>query len=232
MAPPTLQAGRQTKQQQQQQHPAPILGEQLGQPVSLIASPVPRLKHQRHPLLSTGNYHGLVARCQQLEKHVFPKAEAMDLCKELRKPNQYLFVVLQQKILGNDSDMLLMSYGVLALSKVDCVARITKVCTDPLYRGLGAGEHLVRCMLAALGHPFALDSALHPSATGQFATICGAGSLCMDIRDIQLHVDTQRDAAVRMYTRCGFRIKTTIPNYYAEGRDALLMSMSMSAAMD
>ncbi|KAJ2782361.1 hypothetical protein GGI18_003628 [Coemansia linderi] len=217
MAPPKLQLELQPKQQ----YSTPALDEQAGQLVSLVASPVPRLKHERHPLLSTSDYHGLVARCQQLERRVFPKAEAMDLCKELRKPNQYLFVVLQI----NDPGMLLLSYGVLAPSKVDCVARITKVCTDPLYRGLGAGEHLVRSMLAALGHS-ALDSALHPSATGRFASICGVGGLRTDIRDIQLHVDTRRDAAVRMYTRCGFSTKTTIPNYYAEGRDALLMSTS------
>ncbi|KAJ2051335.1 hypothetical protein GGI08_005288 [Coemansia sp. S2] len=225
----SLLKSRVGQQAEQQRYPVPALDMQADQPVSLIASPVPRLKHERHPLLSTTDYHGLIARCQQLEKRVFPKTEAMNLSEELRKPNQYLFVVLQQKPLNSEPHMPLISYGVLALCKVDCIARITKVCTDPLHRGLGAGEHLVRSMLAALGDSLALDSAQHIPASRRFACICGTGCLRMNVRAVQLHVDTQRDVAVRMYTRCGFKIKTTIPNYYAEGRDALLMNVNIGA---
>ncbi|KAJ2864988.1 hypothetical protein GGH94_002530 [Coemansia aciculifera] len=219
-------AGRQVKQQQ---YPVPVFDIQSDQLVSLIALPVPRLEHERHPLLSTSDYHGLVARCQQLEKRVFPKTEAMNLSEELRKPNQYLFVILQHKGLNNEPHMPLISYGVLALSKVDYIARITKVCTDPLHRGLGAGEYLVRSMLAALGDSSALDSAQYTPTPRRFTCISGIGSLRMNVKDVQLHVDTLRDVAVRMYTRCGFRIKTTIPNYYAEGRDALLMNVGIGA---
>ncbi|KAJ2562555.1 hypothetical protein GGH95_004658, partial [Coemansia sp. RSA 1836] len=93
----------------------------------------------------------------------------MSLCEELRKPNQYLFVVLLQEHLDSGSHMLLVSYGVLALNKVDCTARIAKVCTDPLRRGLGAGEHLVRGMLAALSDPLALESAQHLASSHQFS---------------------------------------------------------------
>ncbi|KAJ2819223.1 hypothetical protein FBU31_005609 [Coemansia sp. 'formosensis'] len=221
MAPLEPRVRRQVKQQR---HSAPALDVHTYQFVSLIASPVPRLQRERHPLLSISDYHDLVARCQQLEKRVFPKAEAMDLREELRKPNQYLFAVLQ----GNEP-ALVIAYGVLALSKVDYIARITKVCTDPQHRGLGAGEHLVCSMLAALGDPLALLSAQHISEPKGFTSICGIGSLRMNAKGVQLHVDTQRDVAIRMYTRCGFSTKTTIPDYYGEGRDAFLMNRGIAS---
>ncbi|KAJ1999623.1 hypothetical protein GGI04_004495 [Coemansia thaxteri] len=196
MVPPNPKASELASQQQQarsEDTPATQL-------VSLIASPVPRLARERHPQLSTEDYRGFVVKCQQLERRVFPKAEAMCIDDELRKPNQYLLVALQQSHLGDHTPIPVMAYGVLALNKVDGVARITKVCTDPLYRSRGAGEHIVRSMLAALGEA------------------------------VQLHVDEQRDSAVRLYRRCGFGIKATIPNYYSEGRDALLMGLSIAAS--
>ncbi|KAJ2896160.1 hypothetical protein GGI21_002531 [Coemansia aciculifera] len=197
--------------------------------VSLIASPVPRLKHERHPLLSAADYIGLIAKCQQIERRVFPKSEAMSLSEEVRKPNQYLFVVMLPDRLDSGRPLVLVSYGVLALNKVDCIARITKVCTDPLHRGLGAGEHLVRSMLTALGSSVAtLDSAQHLASSRRLVSLCTAGCLRTNIRDILLHVDVQRETAVRLYTRCGFNVKAAIPNYYAEGRDALLMSANIA----
>ncbi|KAJ2740087.1 hypothetical protein GGI20_005992 [Coemansia sp. BCRC 34301] len=230
MAPQKLQPGKHAKQQPLSAPDVPRQGAQAGQLVSLIAAPVPRLERERHPLLSTADYHALVAKCQQLERRVFPKTEAMNLCEELRKPNQYLFVVLLLEHLNNGSQMLLVSYGVLALNRIDCTARIAKVCTDPLRRGLGAGEHLVRSMLAALGNPLELKPTRHLLAGGfhQFASICTVGCLRMDIRSVQLNVDVQRETAVRLYTRCGFSTKAIVCNYYAEGRNALLMSANIS----
>ncbi|KAJ2478227.1 hypothetical protein EV174_004376 [Coemansia sp. RSA 2320] len=226
MVPPNPKASELASQQQQarsEDTPATQL-------VSLIASPVPRLARERHPQLSTEDYRGFVVKCQQLERRVFPKAEAMCIDDELRKPNQYLLVALQQSHLGDHTPIPVMAYGVLALNKVDGVARITKVCTDPLYRSRGAGEHIVRSMLAALGEASALEYIKNEGHCKGTTTICTAGCLRMGISRVQLHVDEQRDSAVRLYRRCGFGIKATIPNYYSEGRDALLMGLSIAAS--
>ncbi|KAJ1940310.1 hypothetical protein EC988_007070, partial [Linderina pennispora] len=81
-------------------------------PSSLVASPIPRQPKDLHPWLSVPAYKELIPRCQHLEKRVFPKSEAMDLASELKKPNQFLFVVLRRT---NAGDIELLAYGVLAL---------------------------------------------------------------------------------------------------------------------
>ncbi|KAJ1960918.1 hypothetical protein GGI12_003537 [Dipsacomyces acuminosporus] len=203
--------------------------------IPLIVSPVPRSERDRCPLLSKPEHEELVARCQQLEKRVFPKSEAMDLGGELRKPNQYLFVVVKRDLVKDPSHTVLMAYGVLALSKIDRTARISKVCTDPAFRRQGAGNLLVQSMLTCLGHDCnstdstLIDrSALADGSLLPYSQLLRGGSSVMEITSIQLHVDKARDEAIRLYRRCGFTVKTEIKDYYAEGRDALLMAVHFS----
>ncbi|KAI8325941.1 hypothetical protein GQ54DRAFT_295089 [Martensiomyces pterosporus] len=169
----------------------------------------------------------------------------MDLSCELRKPNQYLFVVVKRDSARDPPSTDLMAYGVLALTKIDSTARISKVCTDPAFRRRGAGRLLVRSMLAALGHkdaqvavPAAVacvpveNSSYNCGITelppSQYIQLQRGGSSLMEISSIQLHVDKARDEAIRLYTRCGFHVKAEIASYYAEGRDALLMAIHFS----
>ncbi|KAJ1940014.1 polarity establishment/cellular polarization [Linderina macrospora] len=177
-----------------------------------------------HPWLSVPAYKDLIPRCQHLEKRVFPKSEAMDLSSELKKPNQYLFVALQR---ADAESLQLLAYGVLALSRIDRTARISKICTDPGFRRQGAGGLVVRSMLRALG---ACDVESAEERISQ--TIPLSKYIClpttMEICAVQLHVDKARAEAIRLYTRCGFGVKTVVPSYYAEGRDALLMTRDIN----
>ncbi|KAJ1896718.1 hypothetical protein LPJ66_003825 [Kickxella alabastrina] len=215
--------------QPQSQLPAESIDEQdvtLNQMISLIVSPIPRLERERHPRLTKMDYEGIVTRCQQLERRVFPKAEAMDLGKELHKPNQFLFVVLkfQHAALSTATSpcFQLVAYGVLALSRIDCTARISKMCTDPCFRRQGAGRLLLCSMLAALGSnqvpdPAILSLFFHPGSGFQ-----------MNVHTAQLHVDSDRHDAVGLYSQCGFVTKAEIRDYYSVGRDALLMTAAVS----
>ncbi|KAJ1647150.1 hypothetical protein LPJ64_001410 [Coemansia asiatica] len=147
----------------------------------------------------------------------------MDLLKELRKPNQYLFVVLQTQDDSAKPDILrdhLLSYGVMALSKIDSVARISKVCTDPRYRRQGLGELVVCAMLSSVGHHCKIRSEEMQQSLALIFPITQAR-----VASVQLHVDTERRDAIRLYARCGFFIKTEIRSYYAETRNALLMHL-------
>ncbi|KAJ2597550.1 hypothetical protein GGF40_001022 [Coemansia sp. RSA 1286] len=192
--------------------------------IALIVHPTLRQDKDRCPQVSKGDYQLVIARCQQLEKRVFPKSEAMDLSKELRKPNQFLYVVLQIPKSASKPDITrdpLLSYGVLAFNKVDAVARISKVCTDPRYRKQGAGELVVRGMLTSVGHPCETGS---EEMQESLRLICPI--IQTRVASVQLHVDTERQDAIRLYTRCGFVKKTEIQGYYAENRNAFLMSRS------
>ncbi|KAJ2382727.1 hypothetical protein GGI05_005562, partial [Coemansia sp. RSA 2603] len=193
-----------------------------------IAHPVPRLGKDDTLLLTRRDYESLVPRCQQIERRVFPKSEAMDIAKELRKPNQFLFAVLDlDTSLGaaNQADMQLVSYGILAIGKIDGIARISKVCTDPSCRGRGAGELVVNGMLKALGVGTKTQLVNTVSASYSYIRVISQAGMST----IQLHVDKQRADAIRLYTRCGFSAKAEIADYYSAGRDALLMAAPITS---
>ncbi|KAJ2779440.1 hypothetical protein GGI15_003875 [Coemansia interrupta] len=194
--------------------------------VSFVAHPAPRPGKDSPSLLTRSDYESLVPMCQQIERRVFPKSEAMDIAKELRKPNQFLFVVLDldpSPATPKQAGMQLIAYGVLAIGKIDGIARISKVCTDPRHRGQGAGEMVVNSMLRALGITKLQLVNTNPSSYSHIRAIAHAG-----ISTIQLHVDKHRTEAVRLYARCGFSASAEIADYYAEGRDALLMTAHQS----
>ena len=44
--------------------------------------------------------------------------------------------------------------------------------------------------------------------------------------DVYLYVDTENDAAIRLYRRAGYEQAGTIPSYYMNGHDALIMEKS------
>ncbi|KAJ1719473.1 hypothetical protein LPJ53_005773 [Coemansia erecta] len=198
--------------------------------VPLIAYPVPRIGKDNPLLLTRADYESLVPKCQQIERRVFPKSEAMDIAKELRKPNQFLFVVLDldsSHAVSKQADMQLTAYGILAIGKIDGIARMSKVCTDPRCRGRGAGELVVNGMLKALGANKRQLLNTSPSSYSHIRAISQTG-----ISTIQLHVDRQRAEAIRLYTRCGFSARAEIADYYSAGRDALLMIAPISSTVE
>ena len=80
--------------------------------------------------------------------------------------------------------------------------RIYSVAVDPAARGCGAGQALIDAAVALARQ--------------------------LGLREVTLEVRTDNDAAIRLYTRSGFRPGKLLRGYYHDGADARRMALSLS----
>ncbi|KAJ1672498.1 hypothetical protein EV182_007057, partial [Spiromyces aspiralis] len=160
----------------------------------------------------------LIRQCQAIERRVFPRSEAMEIAKELGKSNQFLFVALDpsEPCVGDGSSPsgaggVVIGYLVVAISKFDCCARISKLCVAPSHRKRGVATGLFSIVLD--GYLGFSGGSRAPDAPSIFSGIARC----------QLHVDPDRQDAVSLYRKFGFVQESVIVNYYALGRDAWVL---------
>jgi [ribosomal protein S18]-alanine N-acetyltransferase len=79
---------------------------------------------------------------------------------------------------------------------------------------------------AGMGH--IKDLAVHPEHRGKGigGALLGRGLVALSIngaRSVRLEARRSNDAAISLYRSCGFERQRTVPRYYRDGEDALIM---------
>ncbi|KAG0643849.1 acyl-CoA N-acyltransferase [Tuber brumale] len=142
----------------------------------------------------------LLHSVKQVEKRTFPTGEIFDFDNELAKRTTHFYCALRGGV-GDSRDSELYGYIVFVRSKL--ITRIHKVCVVEEQRGKGVGKWM-------------LDLALAKLKKG------GA-------EKVDLWVDTDREAARRLYLSCGFEERETVNDYYSTGRHGIRMEVTLAS---
>ncbi|CAM6109049.1 unnamed protein product [Calypogeia fissa] len=171
---------------------------------------------------------GVVEDIFRLERRIFPKHESLadNLDKELQKRNVGVLYSLEDDYYHNDNDddnaddsenyrhpgeKLKKSVdhkaravaGYVMYSYTSLAASITKLAVRESFRRQGYGEALVKA---------AIEKARAKRV------------LC-----VNLHVDPLRTPALTLYKKLGFEVDTLVHSYYAPGRDAYRMVLTLAS---
>lgn len=140
-------------------------------------------------------------RQPQLDKVLELECEAFPPCEQLGS------VLLQQQAALRTGGLLIAEVGMhvvgfCLVSRSASSGLIAKICVGSAFQRRGVGSSLLARGIAELEQP----------------TRCGVG-----VNEIMLHVDPERTGACNLYRAFGFERMALLPQYYTDGRAALLM---------
>ena len=140
-------------------------------------------------------------RQPQLDIVLGLECEAFPPCEQLGS------VLLQQQAALRTGGLLIAEVGMhvvgfCLISRSASSGLIAKLCVGSAFQRRGVGSSLLARGIAELEQP----------------TRCGVG-----VNEIMLHVDPERTGACNLYRAFGFERMALLPQYYTDGRAALLM---------
>ncbi|RPA95592.1 acyl-CoA N-acyltransferase [Choiromyces venosus 120613-1] len=141
----------------------------------------------------------LLRSVKQVEKRTFPTGEFFNFDSELAKRTTHFYCALRESAGGSKGSEL---YGYIVFVRSKLVTRIHKVCVVEGQRGKGVGKWMMGLVLAELRKGGA--------------------------EKVDLWVDTDREAARRLYLSCGFEEKETVNDYYSAGRHGIRMEVTLA----
>src|SRR6266498_1861243 len=176
----------------------------------------------------------IIKQIESIEKKTFPKNEIMHIKEEISKKTNTLMIAYYEKDIqkskltngvkekninqSNEKNLFFNNYkennkknskeiiviGYIIYSKLSSIqmpiTRILKLCIHQFYRKIGLGEKLLKSGLEKMNVPKRSKA--------------------------DLHVDIEREAAINLYKKVGFKIVRKVVNYYGFGRDAWLMEFN------
>lgn len=148
--------------------------------------------------LGSGNRETAFLKVKRIEKKTFPRIEAFDFDAECKKANTRLLVALYDEKFEDSYPTVV---GYLVYLRIRRTTLLHKICVTQECRRNGVASTLLSHMIEDV----------QDSASGS----------------VHLWVDTKREAALNLYTRHGFTITETLADYYAPGRDAHKMVLSL-----
>ena len=143
----------------------------------------------------------LLDQVKRVEKHHFPKDEAMEFGAELHKRNTEFMIVLAPTEVEDPPQKATVA-GYMLHARVHGVALLQKICVDDVYQRRG----IARSMMTRLKSN--LES--------------------QGCQKIQLWVDFKRPPAISLYTALGFRNTDQSRDYYGPGRHGMKMVLDLN----
>ncbi|MCJ1299274.1 hypothetical protein MMC08_002066 [Hypocenomyce scalaris] len=149
------------------------------------------------PLPAPADKHKALAEVIRAEKKAFPKNEAFDFDRELRKRNTELICLLD--VANADEADILAAY--LVHVRIQRTTLLHKICVLKKYRRQGLARKMLR----------KLRDELKPQGC----------------QEIQLWVDEARKPARSLYANTGFEAVDRVDDYYAPGRTGVKMTLRL-----
>mmetsp|Transcript_34875 Transcript_34875/g.42060 ORF Transcript_34875/g.42060 Transcript_34875/m.42060 type:complete len:166 (-) Transcript_34875:952-1449(-) len=145
------------------------------------------------------NYKAHLEAVRSLETKNFPEEEISDISLEVQlQPHRKASLFVAFR---SEERKAVIGYVMVTWSSL--AGSISKLAVDESYRQLGYGQALLQTAVSYL----------------------------QDIKKLQcinLHVDPQRTVALQLYTKLGFALDATVPDYYSKGRIAHRMTLDLS----
>ena len=140
----------------------------------------------------------MISQVTRCEKQTFSRTEALDFGTELKKRNFELIIMVDDDDnLQVNRPICMSAYMVLAFVKPGNTVILHKICVQPKYKSQGLGSKILKAQIERL-----------------------RGRGCSKL---QLWSDDSNVIARKMYTSIGFRKVSSVPNYYAPGRNGVQM---------
>ena len=143
----------------------------------------------------------LLDQMRRIEKHHFPKDEAMNFATELVKRNTELMIIVVRTDEEGPLYKVIVA-GYMLHSRVNGVALLHKLCVDDVFQRRGIARSMVTRLKSNLES--------------------------QGCQRIQLWVDFKRPPAINLYTSLGFRNTDQSRDYYGPGRHGMMMVLDLN----